>query len=257
MGQAQDIIQQAYRELNLIAIGKDPNTAQLAEGLTLLNQIYTYVVGGPAGEFLYNWPLGNYGREDIYQFEWDTLQITNPPINSRLVATNESALTIYFPPAGVVSDGSRMGVIDPFGRLATVPLVLDGNGFTIENTATVTINTNNTDKTWLFRGDLGDWVLLNTLIETDTSPFPDEFDPYFSMLLSLRISPRSGVEWSKETQAFFNTIKNKFEARYIQKAPQKPDPSLNWMSYQSYQRYYPYPYSSQAAFNQGWGGPWW
>jgi hypothetical protein len=255
MGQAQDIIQQAYRELNLIAIGKDPTAAQLAEGLSLLNQAYTYVVGGPAGEFMQNWPLGNYGLEDIYQFDWNELQITNPPINSRLVATAESALTVYFPVRP--SDGSRMGIIDPYDRLATYNVTLDGNGSTIEETPTVTISTNGTNKEWIFRADLGDWKLLNTLIATDASPFPDEFDPYFSILLALRMSPRAGVALSDATMAAFQGLKNKFEARYIQRAPLKPDPSLDLMSYQSYQQWWAGPYASQAAFNNGWGTPWW
>lgn len=252
----QDIIDDGWRELNLIALGKTANTAQTAEGVRLLNQIYRFAIGGEAGEFQYNWPLGNYGRQEIALITASTQRLQNPPANSRLVAVNEEALTVYLPPIGrFLADGARMGIIDPYSRLAAYPIVLDGNGLTIEGAATLTLNTNATNKTWLYRADLGNWMALDNLDETDDNPFPQEFDPYFSMLLALRLSPRSGVKISAETQAYFAAEKTKFVARYLQTAPLRLDPSLTWTSIQGYDQWYGWRYGSQQAFDQGWAVP--
>jgi len=253
MSQAQDIIQSAYRELNLIAIGKTLSTAQITEGLQLLNQAYTYAIGTVAGEFYQNWLLGNYGLEDIYIVDWNQLQLQNPPANVRLVMTAESSMTVWFPP--YPSDGARMAFIDPHSLLSTYPILLDGNSNLIEGSNTKLLDTNAISKEWLYRADLGNWLALEVLEATDTSPFPDIYDQFFSLLVSLRLSPRSGVGWSAETTAFFKAIKMKFQAQYIQRAPLKRDPSLDWMSRQSYTQFYPYPYGSQSAFNTGWA--WW
>ena len=247
----QDIIDDGYRELNLTAVGKSPTTAQTTEALKLLNQIYRFAIGGAAGEFLYNWPLGNYGRSNNDLIQATSQQLRNPPANIRLVAVNESAMTVYLPPRP--SDGARVGMIDPHSRLASYPVTLDANGMTIEGSNDLLLNTNATNKTWLFRADLGDWVLLDDLIATDTNPFPVEFDQYFSLMLSLRLSPRSGVKWSEETASYYKMEKTKFQNRYRQSAPLLLDPSLTWTSVQSYDQYYGWRYGSNAAFNQGWG----
>lgn len=250
----QDIIDEGWRETNLIALGKTANTAQTAEGVRLLNQIYRFAIGGQAGEFQYNWPLGNYGRQEIDLITVDMQRLQNPPANSRLVAVNEEAMTVYFPPlGGYLADGARMGIIDPYSRLAAYPVTLDGNGQTIEGAATLLVNTNATNKTWLYRADIGNWMALDNLDETDDNPFPQEFDPYFSIMLALRLSPRSGVTMSAETQAYFKQEHRKFVARYLQTAPLRLDPSLTWTSIQGYDQWYGWRYGSQQAFDLGWG----
>lgn len=255
MTTVSDIIQGGYRELNLVGIGKEPTTAQAAEGLTLLNRIYAHVLGGEAGELLHDFPLGNYGRQSMDQEVWDTQWFQNPAPNLRLVATNDDALTVYLPDRP--SDGARMGMIDPYARLATYPVTLDGNGFTIEGSPTLTLNTNSADKTWLFRADLGNWALLSTLASTDQSPFPSEFDDYFVILLALRLASRAGVKLSDASQAAFSSLEQKFRARYYQSAPLLTDPSLQFNSRQSYRQYGPWstPYAGNwSQWGRGW--PW-
>jgi hypothetical protein len=114
-------------------------------------------------------------------------------------------------------------------------------------------STNSINKTWLFRADLGDWVLLNPLVETDTNPYPTEFDQFFAMMLALRLAPRSGVELAATTQAYFNEVRKKFVSRYIQNAPLLADPSLTYTAIQGYDQWYAWRYGSTNAFNQGWG----
>ena len=254
MSTLQQTIDDGWRELNLIGLGKSANTAQTTEGVRLLNQIYRFVLGFKAGESLLNWPLGNYERAAIDQIQATTLQLQNPPANARLVAVNESAITVNLPAtAPYLSDGARMGIVDPYSRLAAYPVTLEGNGNTIQGAASLLINTNATNKTWLFRADLGSWMLLDNLDETDTNPFPEEYDQFFAMMLAIRLAPRAGVSISSATQAYFAEEQKKFVARYIQNAPLIPDNSLSWTSIQSYDQYYGWRYGSQASFNQGWG----
>jgi len=117
------IIADAYREGNLIAIGRDPSDAQVTEGLRLLNQLFSAVFGDEAGEALRDWPLGTYGQETP-DTSLTVQQRAHPNINRRLLALNEEAVTVYLTPGP--QDGSRMGISDPFGRLATYPVTLAG-----------------------------------------------------------------------------------------------------------------------------------
>lgn len=249
-----DIIQGGYRELNLVGIGKDPTTAQTAEALALLNRVFDHVLGDAAGNLMYAWPLGNYGRQAMDQVDWDTQQWQNPVPNTKLVVTNADAMTVYLFPKP--SDGARMGIIDPYNRLASVPILLDGNGFTIENAATDLLATNGMDRTWLFRQDLGNWQRLTPLLVSDQSPFPSEYDDYFMILLALRLAPRAGRDLAATTTAAYESLAKKFVARYYQSAPLITDRALMFNSKQSYRQYVPWtgPYSSQQAWVMGW--PW-
>lgn len=251
------IIQDAYRELNLIAIGASPTAAQSTEALALLNRVYSHVQGADAGELLHNWPLGNYGRQSIDQIDWTSLQLTNPPPNVKLVATAEAATTVYLPATPRPFDGARIGIIDPYSRLATYPVTLNGNGNTIEGASTLVLSTNAMDRIWIYRADTANWARLTDLTTSSESPFPAEYDDYFSILLALRIAPRAGRKIAETTAAAFKSLENKFHARYVQQAPLQLDPSLDWMSQQSWPQFWPWPYGSTAAFNQGWGNPWW
>jgi len=250
----QDIIDGGFRELNLIALGTSANTAQTAEGVRLLNQLYRFAIGGSAGEFMFNWPLGNYGRVANDYIQATTEQLRNPPANVRLVAVNDAAMTVNLPPIGrYLADGAQIGIVDPYSRLATYPVTLNPNGQTIEGASTLVLNTNAYNATWMYRADTGNWALLDNLTEADPNPFPLEFDPYFEIMLALRLSPRSGRELSDATKAYFKQASNKFVARYTQKSPLMLDPSLTWTSLQGYDQFYGWRYGSQSAFNQGWG----
>ena len=251
-----EIIQGAYREINLVAIGKNPTADQIAEGLTYFNEIMAHVYGGEAGNLMHNWPLGNFGRAPDNQFEWGFQQRQYPVPNSRLVVAADEPMTVYFPVAP--SDGAFMGIVDPHSLLATLPVILDGNGYTIEGSPSVTENVNGTNKVWMFRSDLGNWTLLSPLIISDTVPFPSpDYDPYFKILLALRLAAPSGRTVSDATMAAFAPLEQKFKARYYQNGPAAVDPTLLFTSRQSYRQYGPWapPYNGSWS---GWKrGIWW
>lgn len=227
------IIQDAFRESNIIPLGVSPNANQVTEALRLLNALFASVLGGDAGENLQDWPLGGYGREYSSDVP-STYELAHPNINSRLIASNTAAITVYLPVRPQA--GSRISIIDPLARLATVPVTLNGNGRTIEGATTQVLNINSTAKEWVYRDDLGDWVLISSKVETDQMPFPADFDIFFTTLLAMRLDPRYGRSMDPLTLQLFKSERQAFVARYLQSARLEILDDVSWpfMSQQSY-----------------------
>jgi hypothetical protein len=244
------IIGDAFREGNILPLGKAPTDNQATEALRLYQQNIRSVYGDDAGEGLADWPLGTFNADEPGFTDSRTpYSIQRPAINSRLLVTNTAALTVYLTPCP--QDGARMGIADPFGRLAAVPVTLDANGRTIEGVAVKALNVNGTFQEWFYRADKGDWVKITALAAVDDNPFPDDFDIFFICGLAMRLNPRYGREMDPQTAAVFKSVRAQFIARYLQALPLEIDDSLSWpfMSQQGYdtQR----AFSSSAAFNRG------
>lgn len=247
------LITDAFREGNILPLGRDPNANQLAEALRLYNQNVLSIYGNDAGENLADWTLGTYGVDQPGITDPRTpYMIQRPSINRRLIATATTALTVYLTPWP--QDGSRMGIIDPFSRLAGFPVTLDANGRTIEGAATKVLNVNGMAQEWFYRADKGDWVKLTSLLSTDENPFPEEFDIFFYVGLAMRLNPRYGREMDPQTATVFKQQRNSFMARYLQAQPLEIDDSISWpfMSTQGYDQQRAF--SSNSAFNRGWYG---
>lgn len=244
------IITDAYRESNILPLVKAPSAPQITEALRLLNGLFSSIYGDEAGESLQDWPLGNFGRESpVYNLENTEYDINRPTINRRLIAVNEEAKTVYL--TLYPQDGSRMGIADPFGRLAAFPVTLDANGRTIEGSSNLLLNTNGTFAEWFYRADLGQWVRLTSKTTTDEMPFPADFDNFFIILLAMRINPRYGRTLDEQSLAIFRSEKRKFVARYLQSMPLEILDDISWpfMSAQSYDQQREF--SSNRAFNRG------
>jgi hypothetical protein len=249
------IIADAFRERNILPLGRDPNTNQSTEALRLFNGNIRSIYGDDAGEGLTDWPLGTFGNESPnYGLPYTDYSITHPTLNRRLIATNTEAKTIYL--TAYPQDGARMGIADPFSRLAAFPVTLDANGRTIEGNATLLLDTDGTFQEWFYRADLGQWVRITSLLATDQNPFPDDFDNFFIIGLALRLNPRYGREMDDQSALVFKSERRKFIARYLQSQPLEIDDSISWpfMSTQSYDQQREF--SSNRAFDRGWyGGP--
>lgn len=242
------IIMDAYRESNIIAAGKSPSSTQTTEALRLFNRIIKAAIGNDAGETLRDWPLGNYGRQSTDRLSLTSLQIANPPINSRLLQTAEEAKTIYLPPKP--SDGSRVSIADPHSLLATYNVVLDANGRTIEAANTLTLNTDGLFRDWFYRADLGDWVRVSDLVAVDDVPFPEEFDDMWTILLAIRLNPRHGRELDAQSSAVLSSLRRIFVARYLQVENLQINDDLSW-PYLSVQSYENGAWGSSDEFNRG------
>ncbi len=247
------IIQDAFRESNILPLGRVPNALQVTEALRLYNQNIHAIYGGEAGEPLADWPLGTFGiSEPGFSEDRSADSISRPNVNSRLIATNLAAASIYLTP--YPQDGSRMGFADPFGRAAAAPVTIFANGRSIEGNQSVIMNVDGTFQEWFYRADKGDWVKLTALIESDENPFPEDFDIFFICGLAMRINPRFGREMDAQTAMVYKANRRQFIARYLQSAPLERDDGISWpfMSTQGYdsQR----EFSSTGAFNRGWYG---
>lgn len=244
------LILDAFRESNILPLGKDPTATQSTEALRLYNALIGSIYGGDAGERLTDWPLGNYGRaSDACEIPLTDRQINHPTINRRLLALNETAATVYLTLRP--QDGARMGVVDPFGRLSAFPVTLDANGRTIEGAATLLLDTDGLNREWFYRADLGEWVRLTELAADDENPFPSKFDSMFSIMLGMRLNPRYGRALDAQSIEILKMGRREFVARYLQSQPLEIDDSISWpfMSTQSYdtQRQF----SSNSAFERG------
>lgn len=251
------IITDAFREGNILPLGKEPSANQAAEALRLFNSCIAALYGDEAGESLTDWPLGNYGRESPeYDLGYTDHRLDHPTINRRLIAVNEAAKTVYFPLRP--QDGARMGLIDPFGRLASVPVTLDANGRTIEGAPFIVMDEAGKGGEWLYRADLGNWVRLKGVVETDELPFPTpDFDNFFITLLAMRLNPRYGRTMDDQSALIYKAERRKFVARYLQSMPLEILDDISWpfMSTQSYDQQREF--SSNRAFDRGsyfWGG---
>lgn len=246
------IITDAYRESNMLPLGKEPTANQSTEALRLYSAVISAIYGGDAGERLTDWPLGNFDRDPNgcdYILPYTDHRLHHPPINQRLIAVNSAAATIWLTPRP--QDGSRMGVTDPYGRLSEVPLTLDGNGRPIEDAASILLDTDGIYREWIYRADLSAWLRITDLAADDENPFPQAYDTMFIVLLAMRLNPRYGRTLDAQSLEFLKNNRREFIARYLQSRPLEIDDSISWpfMSRQGYdtQR----AFSSTRGFQRG------
>lgn len=213
-----DIIRDAFRECNLIAISASPTTDEMNEGLRLLNRNVSSAYGNEASEQLDPLPLGQNNISRPNGFPWYN---QSPgwadwfvPHNTRLVCNLTAPLTVYLDPNP--EDGSRFAVQDMSNNFSTYPLTVIGNGHQIDNTFQTVFNVNGTNKEYFFRQDTGDWALLSPLGLSDTFPFPSDFDDFFIIGLALRLNPRYSQVADSQSLLAFKRAGTQFKARYRQ-----------------------------------------
>lgn len=222
-----DIITDAFRQSNLIALGTTPTTAENTEALRYVNRIVKSVLGNEVGDPLTSFPLGKSQIVRPSNFpSWNQ----NPgsdwvvPRNIRLNVNLTAALTVYLNP--MPNDGCRFAVSDAVNTLGTYPLTVMGNGRFIEGAATLVLNTPGTETEWVFRADTGNWQKVTPLLLADTFPFPEEFDDFFIVLLALKINPSNGLQLDPQSQQTMMRARTQLRARYRQYSPSRAHASL-------------------------------
>lgn len=254
MTRVADIIKDAFYEAGLTTELQHATPTQTARAMTTLDSIIKFLYGTDAGEELNPWPLGNFGRADQSRMTPSEQMLTYPPLNVRFVCTNENAITVNLPVTP--SPGARFGVMDPFNRLSTAPITIDGNGRTVDGAANITVNTDGLNAIWFYGDDTGNWKKVTPLLITDDMPFPSEYDQMFIIMLAMRLSPVYGRNQSSVQAQFLKGFRQQFMARYIQEAPLQIDPSISFQSFQSYDNFaQSYWGLSTNAYNRGIG--WW
>lgn len=254
MTTAAVIIQAAFREGNLIPIGKQPNTDQAAEALDKLNRLVRGILGYKMGENLRDWlvPLNQrvatspttYPQGPLAGGYGDPMQscatLVSLPPNNRRIVFGGTTQTVYFP--SNPNPGAQMAVVQGSGAADTSPvgdvLTLNGNGRTIEGVTTKTFTFASpvpaTPKRWFYRDDLADWVLVADLVSADELPYPKEFDDFFVCALAKRLAPSFGKIIAKETIQTALDTECAFLARYRQPTDTVYGSDQFPRSYQSY-----------------------
>lgn len=239
MTTALKLIQAAFREGNLIAVGSSPTASEQTEALDKLNRLVNGVFGYEMGENLADWLFPAPQRTGQVATSYPQLPSPDyvgpffnayltpyPPTNSRVVWGMTTG-TLYF--SDKPEPGSRMSVVQGSGAGdAGAPgnlLTLNGNGRYIQDPAdmafktTVVLTAPITGNQWFYRDDLGQWVLCQDLVIGAENPFPKEFDDFFVCALSKRLAPSYNKITAAET---VETAKNKLTAlksRYRQSQP--------------------------------------
>lgn len=235
---ASSLIQSAYREGNLIPVGTNPTSGELAEALPRLNVFIQGVYGYELGENLFDWLFPVPQKTSPMNARWPQAPLAsplnlgpslavaqNPPPNVRIV-WGAVAGTVYFPQSP--EDGARMAVVQGSGAgdsgMNGVVLTLDGNGRQIMNPATdtaadtVQLTSPTASVMWLYRADMALWIVVQDLALTDECPFPEEFDDFWICALAKRLAPRYNKVTASETQETALVTLARVKARYRQSA---------------------------------------
>lgn len=211
-----DILTQALRESNILALGAAPNSEQTTEAFDRLKSLIAGVYGDDVGERLVDWLVGNAGVHWPYTvYGWNELRWKYPIANSRIILDHLSPQTLYLPIDP--DNGARIQVIDVGGVLATYNVTLDANGRLIEGGRTVVLNTNNLNRTWIYDADASEWVILDYITTDGEMPFPIEFDDYFIIKLAARLNPRYGRGLSDLSLGRLQEMQQMLESTYRQK----------------------------------------
>ena len=235
MTTVSQIITDAYRESNLIAISEIPNAAQEAEALRFLDRGVKSVFGYEVGENLIPFPLGRNNiqaptaypiYDNLPSGEWFT------PVNTRFILNLTQAVSVPLHPSP--GDGTRDAVVDASDNLSTYNVTLQGNGRTIEGSSTLTLNTDGLNREWFYRQDLGEWKQLTDLSLADEFPFPSQFDDMFIVMLAMRLNPRNNIQADQQTFIAYTRSRKQFRARYKQTTEVESEAALLHLSRQTY-----------------------
>lgn len=216
-----DIIKSALRETNLIPLGVTPTSDQQTEAFALLQSIVTSVLGNEMGENLNPFPMGTLDINSPAGYPWWSNQLPGNlfvQTNLRLMCnlTGDGFVNLH----PIPHDGARMGLVDVAGNFATNEMTLFGNGRLIEGETEMTYNTNGETREWMYRGDLGNWVVVQPIALNGVMPWGPEFDDFFIIMLAERLNPRYGQIMHPASVERFKQVKTQFTARYSQSTTQ-------------------------------------
>jgi hypothetical protein len=222
------IITQALRETNLIPLGVSPTTAQTEEAFSLLQSVTSSVLGNEMGENLNPMPLGQDNIVSPKGYPWwnnslpgNLFVATNVRIMCNLTA--DGFVNLHPKP----HDGARMGIVDVAGN-----------------------------REWVYREDLGNWVVVTPLDLTGNMPFGSEYDDMFIIKLAMRLNPRYGQIMHPASMQTLKDVQTKFVARYSQTTTQVPVESgllylTHWNRFWGYGAYGPTYGDPNDMFNSG------
>jgi len=252
-----EIITDAYRQSNLLAIGVSPTALQQEEALRYLNRLLKSVFGNEAGDPLTSFPIGrgHIQRPSGYPW-WDTVPDNDwyVPSDTRAMLNIDRSVDLWLNPAPC--DGARFQAIDAGKNLSEFPVTIHGNGASIEDQFEIVLDTDGINQTWFFQADIANWVRYSPITSTDLFPFPEEFDDYFISLLAMRLNPSYGTMMDDQSKEIMRRSKSQLAARYTQIIPVRSEFGLIRMPRMAADRdiwgtEYSY-YNPNSMFEKGW-----
>lgn len=232
------IITSAYRESNLIPISTAPTADQITEAFTLLVTIVEGAMGDEVGENLLPMPLGQNGIKSPTGYPWWSNELPGNifvPTNSRIMCnlTGNGFINLHPRP----HDGARMGVVDVSNNFAEFSLTIYGNGRSIEGDEEMTYTTSGMTREWLYREDLGNWVVVTPLDITSNMPFPPKYDDFWIIMLAMRLGSRYGQALDQSSLDALKRARSQLAGRYKQSDTQQPsEDALLYLT--NYYRFY-------------------
>lgn len=218
MTTVRQLITDAMRESNIIAVGSVPEADEFEEALRRFQVLVDSLYGEVIGEPLRTVSFGDSGLVNSYAKREDMssyIGSTYVPHNVRLVFNIDVAKIVYLQPNP--QDGARFALVDNAGTFNTANVTVNSNGRQIEDADSVVLSTAGVNRQWFYRADLANWVRISDLTADSQSPFPSEFDDFLSTLLAFRLNPRYGIETKGETSGILTRMRTLFRARYRQK----------------------------------------
>ena len=226
-------VTRAYREAAITAVGTALTPDEMSEGIDRLNGFLFSLFASDIGENLMEWQVPQQLRRSPYVTDAIALGFPNsvngynqpfgpapgaqdissqPPPNVRLMCRVTAPTTVFFPEQP--SDGARMAYVD-LG--STWDVVLDGNGRLIEGATSITLAPGSAPQNWFYRGDLGTWIPVATLTETDSLPLPPEFDDLLIAGTAIRLTGLDEIDPTSATMMIYNRLLKSAKDRYLQK----------------------------------------
>src|SRR5690606_3077943 len=136
-----DIIVDALRESNMLALGATPSPAQMTEGVRRLRAVVLSTLGGEVGYNMEDWQLlgpGSILRPSTFPLSSDEAADYTIRPQTRLICNIEEETEVKLDPAP--QDGQRFSVVDAAGTFDQFNLILDGNGRRIGDSTKETLN---------------------------------------------------------------------------------------------------------------------
>lgn len=242
---AEQIIDRAFRENNLLPVGKTPNASQRSEALRLLSTMINSMLGTEIGRRVIDWTTPNFttaptnARVPLYPANVNIQpdMFPYPPANARLLLRLTAPQTVYF--QQFPGDGAMMELVNLGPHFGIHPLTINANGFKIEGADQIVFDTEVAylaPVRWIFRAELGEWRRLDfPLVEASEIPFADEFEDFWAAALAIRLSPLYGKSVGEATVGVAETGVQNIRSRYFQNTPDNnlSDPYL-FNSYTSF-----------------------
>lgn len=229
-----EIIECAYQESGVKALGVLPTAVEVKYALTRLNSIVSMLFGNKISTNVIDWavsptrsaplttenqalpfPKGDTDEANVVS----TSHVLNTsetrkyiPVNCRMVCDIEYETNVWLHESP--HDGAKVSFV---ALKQTADFIINANGRKIEGHDEIFIPYigDNSPRTWFYRADLADWILLKPLVETDTSPLPSDFDDLLICALAIRLSAVNGQEPRSGTLKQYDELLRMLENRYM------------------------------------------